>query len=90
MINSGAINVILEIELVYPYKLSLTTLLEFNRLWGCKIISGGTKNMIAVISMPVKKFKKIFKENPKIKKYKTPVNAEGFIASVNVKELLIT
>lgn len=82
------INVVLEIELVYPYKISLMTLLEFNHLWGCKMISGGTSTMMATISMPVNKFKKIFKENPKVKKYETPANAENFIVSVNVKELL--
>jgi len=83
------IKVIIELGLVYPYKASLLTLLEFNKLWHCRIIDGGTYKKNATIAMPVIKFKKIFKENPQAKKYKIPSNSEHFIASVEVKSLLV-
>jgi len=78
----------IEIELVYPYKQSLDTLLDFVNIWACRIIKGGTSQSKAVISMPVKKFKNIFATNPRIGKYKIPAGTEHFISSVEVKKII--
>ena len=81
------IRAILELELVYPYKRSITTLLSFNKLWGCNLLYGGTDKSRAIISMPQKKFKKMFKKNPCPGEYPVPSNAEKFISAVYVKNV---
>ena len=78
---------IIELKLVYPFKISLDTLLRFNNLWGCHLLEGGTSNNKATISMPIKQFKKIFKTNPRKAEFKVPVNAEKFLSAVKVKEV---
>jgi hypothetical protein len=80
----------LNIELVYPYSKSLTTLLEFCRLFRCSVLYGGTKKKNAIISMKSNTFKTIFKTNPqKEDKYKAPSGAEHFIKSIKVKDIKI-
>ena len=81
------IKAIVKLELVYPYKRSITTLLSFNNLWGCSLLYGGTGKQEAIISMPQKKFKKIFKKNPRVGEYPVPKNAEKFISAVYVKKV---
>ncbi len=83
------IKAIIELELVYPYKLSLDTLLDFCGLWGCMLCYGGTRKIKAVISMPAKHFKKIFGQNPREKEYPVPNGMEKFIEKVVVKKILI-
>ena len=58
------IKVIIELELVFPYKISMGILVEFCCLWDCLILSGGTNRAKAIVSMPSIHFKKIFGENP--------------------------
>jgi len=81
------IKVIMEFDLIYPYKISLMTLLDFNRIWDCKLIKAGTSSEKAIISMSVDKFKKIFGENPNREKYKVPKGMTGFIESVKVRKI---
>jgi len=83
------IKVILELELVYPYKLSLNTLLDFCSLWGCMICFGGTRKAKPVISMPAKHFKTIFGQNPREKEYPVPRGMEKYIYKVIVKDIII-
>jgi len=83
------IKIILELELVYPYKLSLNTLIDFCGLWECIVCYGGTNKLKAVISMPAKHFKRIFGHNPREKQYPVPNGMEKFIEKVKVKEIRI-
>lgn len=81
------IKAIVNLELVYPYKSSITTLLSFSSLWNCHLLYGGTDSKNATIAMPQQKFKKIFKTNPRPGKFAVPKNAEKFITSVYVERV---
>ncbi len=83
------IKVRMKLELVFPYKLSMAILVEFCNLWDCHLISGGTKKLKAVISMPGVHFKKIFGENPREKEYPVPNGMEKFISKLVVKKITI-
>ena len=83
------IKVLVEMGLVDPYRVSFETLLNFSVVWRCSVIKGGPRRKNAVMSMPVENFKKIFKENPRISKYRVPIGAESFISSVKVKEIVL-
>ncbi len=83
------IRVIIEVELVFPYKRSMGVLVEFCYLWNCKILSGGTTRIKAIISMPGIYFKKIFGTNPREKEYDIPKGMEYFIDKLIVKDILI-
>ena len=81
------IKAIIEVELVYPYDQSLSTLLEFNNLWLCNIMRGGTRRKKALIRMPITKFKKIFGVNPQKGEYEVPKNTKHFLSSIMVKKI---
>ena len=83
------IRVIIELQLVFPYKKYIGILSEFCSLWQTRILSGGTKRIKAIISMPVNKFKIIFGENPIIKTYNVPSGMEKFIESLKVKDIVV-
>ena len=83
------IRVVMELELVYPYKLSIDTLVEFCSLWGSRILSGGTQKRKAIISMPAHHFKTIFGTNPREKIYAVPSGAEKFICALKVKDIIV-
>ncbi len=83
------IKVIIEVELVFPYKISMGVLAEFCCLWNCTLLGGGTKKLKAVISMPGIFFKIIFGVNPREKEYPVPKGMEYFISNVKVKNILI-
>ena len=82
------IRVILNIRIIYPYRDSFTTLLDFCNLWNCNIIQGGSRNKKAKINMPAIKFKKIFGTNPKIGEYDVPAGAGHFIESIKVEKII--
>lgn len=83
------IKAIIELELVFPYKLSMGVLLEFCYLWDTHLISGGTKKLKATISMPSHHFKKIFGRNPIAREYKVPKGMEKFVNKFTVKKVLV-
>ena len=83
------IKVIIELELVFPYKLSMGTLVEFCCLWDSTLLHGGTKKLRAIISMPGVHFKQIFGVNPREKEYSIPHGMEKFISKIKVKDILI-
>lgn len=83
------IKAIIELELIFPYKISMGTLIEFCHLWDCKILYGGTKRLKAIISMPSVHFKSIFGQNPEKKSYTVPRGMEHFIESMKVNKILI-
>ncbi len=83
------IKVIIELELVFSYRLSLGTLVEFCNLWDSTLLYGGTKKLKAIISMPGIHFKKIFGTNPREKEYPVPSGMEKFISKLVVKDILI-
>jgi len=83
------IRVVMEMELVYPYKRSMPILVEFCYLWDCTIMKGSTKRIKAIISMPSHHFKKIFGTNPKEKEYPIPRGMERFIDKIKVKKILV-
>ena len=83
------IKVIIELNLVYPYKLSMPVLAEFCSLWDSTILYGGTKRLKALISMPSVHFKKIFGHNPRVGGYNVPSGTGHFIESLKVKKVLV-
>ena len=82
------IKAVIELELVYPYRRSMGILIEFCILWDCHIISGGTRKLKAVISMPSHQFKKIFKRNPTVREYAIPSGMEKFVSKFTVKRIM--
>ena len=82
------IKVLIELELVYPYKKSINIFNEFCSIWNCTIVSAGTNKSRASILMPLNKFKKMFRENPQVKKYLIPKGSESFISSWEVKKII--
>ena len=82
------IKVILKLNIIYPYRDSFATLLDFCSLWSCNIIQGGSRNKTAKITIPAIKFKKIFGTNPVVREYTVPLGAEHFIASVKVIKII--
>ena len=83
------IKVIIKLELVFPYKISMGILVEFCNLWDCLLISGGTNKIDAIISMSGIHFKKIFKQNPREKEFPIPSGMEKFISKLVVKNIEI-
>lgn len=81
------IKAVIELELVYPYRRSLTILIEFCHLWDCHIMSGGTNKLKATISMPSHQFKKIFRRNPTVREYAIPSGMEKFVSKFTVKQI---
>lgn len=83
------IKVLLECQIVYPYKRSIDTLVEFCSLWDSCLLEGGTNKLRAKILMPSVHFKKIFGANPRIGEYAVPSGMGYFINSLEVKKLKI-
>ena len=81
------IKAVIELELVFPYKRSMGVLVEFCYLWDCHLISGGTKKIKAIISMPSHHFKQIFGRNPTVREYAVPNGMEKFISKMTVKRV---
>ena len=80
----------MEIYLVFPYKTSLSVLVDFVRLWRCQLLKSRTRKEKALISMPSYSFKKIFGTNPKENlKYAAPTNSEHFIKYIKVKKIKV-
>ena len=78
----------MELELIFPYRLSMHTLVEFCSLWDCRIISGGTLRRKAIMAMPAHHFKVIFGTNPKEKVYEVPRGTKHFIEALRVKKII--
>lgn len=82
------IKVIIEFELVYPFYISLYTLIDFCSLIDASVLYGGSHKAISIISMPINHFKRIFKTNPQIKEYNLPSGMEKFINRIKVKRII--
>jgi len=80
---------VIDIDLKYPYDLSMGTLVEFCSLWDSLIYSGSTQKRKAEIAMPSNHFKSIFGSNPVVKEYQVPKGTEKFIESLKVKEVIV-
>ena len=83
------IKVLIELELTFPYKKSMIILSEFCHLWSCGLLEGGTNRANALISIASGNFKRIFGENPRVKKYKVPTGTEHFTKNWEVKKIHI-
>ena len=83
------IRVVIEVALIFPYKISMDVLVVFCSLWDSRIFSGGTSKRIAIISMPGRHFKTIFGTNPREIEYDVPNGMEHFIESLKVKDVII-
>ena len=83
------ISVVMELNLIFPYKISMDTLVEFCSLWDTRIFSGGSQRRKAIISMPAHHFKTIFGQNPREQKYNVPSGTEYFIESLKVKDIIV-
>lgn len=82
------IKIILELSLIYPYNISLFTLIEFCFLWDSIILYGGTKKIKAIISVPYSHFKKIFNKNPVVGKINVPDVLNKFVDNIVVLKIL--
>jgi hypothetical protein len=56
-------------------------------LWDGCLLYGGTNKLEAEFSLPAVHFKKIFGENPRVKKYSVPSGMGFFIESIKVKKI---
>jgi hypothetical protein len=83
------IRVVMELELVHPYKISMDVLVEFCSLWESRIFSGGSQRRIATIEIPGNHFKHIFGTNPREKKYNVPSGMGHFISALKVKDIIV-
>jgi hypothetical protein len=83
------IKVKIKLGLKYPYKISLMTLLDFNKLWGCQLISADTKKEDAKILIPCNQFKKIFGSNPLVGEYNIPSGMGTFVQSIRVIKIIV-
>jgi len=83
------IRVVIELSLIYPYKLSMDTLIEFCNLWDSRIFSGGSQKRIAIIFMPGNHFKTIFGTNPREKEFPVPTGTGHFIETLKVKDIIV-
>ena len=83
------IKVIIELNLVFPYKISMGVLVEFCSLWDSRILSGGTQRIKAIIDMPSNHFKVIFGKNPIVGTYSVPNGMNHFIESLKVKKIMV-
>lgn len=83
------IKIILEVKLVYPYKNSLETLLDFASIWSSKVVDGSTRKEKLLMHMPSRVFKRMFGRNPKVDMiYAPPLNSESFLKSIEVKKII--
>ena len=78
------VKVIIELELINPYKNSLSILLNFVSIWDGSLLQGGAHDKICIISLFDKQFKSIFGIKPKRGRYKIPKNMTGFATSIKV------
>lgn len=78
----------IELDIIYPYKLSLMTLIDFCKIWECEIRRASTRRSEVIIHMPVRKFKKIFKTNPLGKEYDVPPGMQKFVNHLWVREII--
>ena len=84
------IDAICEIVLVSPYATSISTLFDMGNIWGFSVISSDTNSDKAIVSIPYKTFKKIFKSNPeKNKEYAHPTGSDKFIVKARVLDVKI-
>lgn len=83
------IRVVLELSLIFPYKISMDVLAEFCSLWNCRMFSASTQKRIAIISISAHHFKTIFGTNPRIKEFDVPSGTKHFIESLKVKDIIV-
>ena len=80
---------ITKVTLVYPYEESVIMLIELANIWNMRLLQCDTHKPWAMIEIPSEKFKTIFHTNPRPAVYNVPSGAEGFIKSVEVKEIIV-
>ena len=76
--------VILQFNLVRPYKKSVEILHDLVNIWGFELLSSGTDTEIAKIRIQVKDFRKIFRKEPQVGIQNVPEGAASFVAGVSV------
>lgn len=76
------------IVMKFPYQKSSRTIMDLTNLWNGKLLRISTNKKYADIMIPIYSFKKIFGENPRVKKYVTPANTERYISEIEVKKIL--
>ena len=85
--STDNIYITLEIELVFPFKKSAETLIEFCNQWQCNVVYVGTHKETAKIEIPWKKFKKIWGHNPHKGDVEIPEGAEFFMKDIRVVDI---
>lgn len=77
------------VYLVYPYDESASTLQDMCNLWSIKLLECDTTKNKATIAFPLKVFKKMFEENPRVQEYEPLEGTERFIKKMIVKEIIV-
>ena len=83
------INVHLLVIMKFPYHKSSAQILKLVYIWRGRILRLSTNKKYADILLPVQSFKKIFGENPQIKKYDVPYNTTSFIEEIEVTNIIV-
>jgi hypothetical protein len=78
---------VIKIELIFPYKVGIESLLRLAAVWKCDIIKVSTRKKYQTISMPWKNFRAIWGSNPYRGEWHVPEGTEDFIESVEVIEV---
>lgn len=75
---------IIEIDLPFPFKISLEVLNQFLNTWGGRHISCGTLRKTATFAIDDYKFAMIWGERPRVGRWRVPEGAEHFMEDVRV------
>jgi hypothetical protein len=71
--------VFLEISLTYPYNVSVEALIRVVNIFRMRLIYASTISDKAIISVPIDKYKLLFKSDPKIGKKEVLVKIKEFV-----------
>ena len=83
------ISAITSIRLSFPYVGAISILVQFTNLWGIKLLKSSTASPFATISIPSKKFKILFSENPRVGSYNIPMPMRSFAKEIKVESIKI-
>lgn len=78
---------IVDVQLQYPYNLSLGGIHEFCNTWNLHILKAGTRQRIAVIAIPSKTFERLFGTKPKKGEVNVPEQLHSIIAKMTITDV---
>ena len=84
------IKILLEFCLVYPYKRSLFIIHDLAFLWGIRILFSSTNREKVLGLMPLRKYKQLFKHNPRIGEIDIPIKMKKFVSQITIRKIHAT